>query len=354
MTIPEQPKLFESAWRVAGRAVLCAAMLLGMTVAAQAQQSSAPSNDLPNPYKTTTGWAQLPDGRKWGATDGIDISPEGNIWVFDRCGANGCADSNLPAVLEFDPSGKLLKSFGAGMFVFPHGVAVQKNGDLWLTDAKADKGKGLQVFKFSPDGKLLLTLGKAGVAGETEDAFGSPTDVAVSATGDIFISDGHKGCDCPNSRILKFSREGKFIKSFGKKGSGPGELDMPHSLAFDSQGRLFVADRSNNRVAIFDQDGKFITAWKQFGRPSGIFIDANDVLYVADSESRDSEGYGNNPGVRRGIRIGSAKTGEVKYFIPGPDPQGSSSAAEGVAADHQGNIYGAEVKQMDVKKYVKQ
>lgn len=353
MTIQPREKGFESAWVRAKRTAVCASLLLGFGIATQGQQSYPPTNDLPNPYKTTTGWAQLPDGRKWGSTDGIDISPEGNIWVFDRCGSNTCAGSNVPPVLGFNASGKLLKSFGAGMFVFPHGIFVQKNGDLWLTDAKADHGKGLQVFKFSPDGKLLLTLGKAGVAGETEDTFGSPTDVAVSANGDIFVSDGHKGCDCPNSRIVKFSKDGKFIKSFGKKGSGAGELDMPHSLAFDSQGRLFVADRSNNRVAIFDQEGGFITAWKQFGRPSGIFIDADDVLYVADSESRDSEGYGNNPGVRRGIRIGSARTGEVKYFIPGPDPQGTSSAAEGVAADHQGNIYGAEVKQMDVKKYVR-
>jgi sugar lactone lactonase YvrE len=136
-------------------------------------------------------------------------------------------------------------------------------------------------------------------------------------------------------------------------GEEPGQLNLPHALALDSDGRLFVADRSNNRIEIFDQDGTFIAAWKQFGRPSGIFIDQNDMLYVADSESRDTPGYGNNPGVKRGIRIGSAKAGVVKYFIPGVGPNGEPMEMEGVMADHLGNVFGAEVHQMNIKKFVK-
>jgi DNA-binding beta-propeller fold protein YncE len=172
-----------------------------------------PRNDLSNPYRTVTNWAQLPEGRKWGSTAGVDIAPDGNTWSYDRCGANSCADSKL------DP-GKVLKGFGAGMFVQPHGIFVDKAGNVWVTDDQAKDGKGVQVFKFSPGGKVLLTLGKAGGAGEGPDAFGAPTDVAVAPNGDIFVSDGHSGCNCPNARIVKFSKDGKFLKEWGKKGAG--------------------------------------------------------------------------------------------------------------------------------------
>jgi sugar lactone lactonase YvrE len=241
------------------------------------------------------------------------------------------------------------------MFLFPHGIHVDKDGNVWITDQRVDaeRKKGVQVVKFSPEGKVLMTLGTAGVSGEGPDTFGAPTDVLVAPNGDIFVADGHDGCKCPNNRIVKFSKDGKFIKAWGKTGAGPGELDGPHSLAMDSKGRLFVADRTNNRVVIFDQDGKFIAAWKQFGRPSGVAIDRNDTLYVADSESTDKEGYGHNPGVQRGIRIGSATDGSVKYYIPDPAPTAITSAAEGVAVDVKGNVYGAEVGPKDLKRYVK-
>ncbi len=309
----------------------------------------AQPNSQPNPYRTVENFFKLPDGRTWGATAGVGIAPNGHIWAYDRCGANSCAGSNLAPILEFDLSGKVLKSFGAGMFVFPHGLYVDKGGNVWVTDGQGKDGKGHQVFKFSPDGKVLLTLGKAGVAGEGPDTFNRPTDVAVAANGDIFVSDGHGGDS--NARIVKFSKDGKFIKTWGKKGSGPGEFNLPHSLAFDSKGRLFVADRENNRLQIFDQDGKFIAEWKQFSRPSGVFIDKNDVLFVADSESNSLR----NSAFKRGIRVGSAKDGSVTAFIPDPepDPDHAISAAEGVAADAMGNIYGAEVGPKALKKYVK-
>jgi sugar lactone lactonase YvrE len=327
----------------------------GRSVGAQGG-GQAVRNDLPNPYQAGQSFGPLPDGRKWGSTAGVDVDPKGvNIWAYDRCGANSCADSNAAPIVEFDPSGKLLRSFGAGAFLFPHGIHVDRDGNVWVTDQQVnpERKKGVQVVKFSPEGKVLLTLGTAGVVGEGPDTFGAPTDVLVAPSGDIFVSDGHTGCKCPNNRIVKFSKDGKFIKAWGKTGTGPGELDGPHSLAMDSKGRLFVGDRTNNRVVIYDQEGKFIAAWKQFGRPSGVFIDKSDTLYVADSESTDKEGYGYNPGVKRGIRIGSAADGTVKYFIPDPDPKGGSSAAEGVAVDAKGNVYGAEVGPKDLKRYVK-
>lgn len=329
-----------------------------MAAFGQASYPAPNAPDVPNPYKTVTGWAQLPDGRKWGSTAGIDIGPDGNVWAYDRCAANSCATSDLDPVLEFDvKTGANLKHFGKDLMVQPHGFFVDKQGNVWVTDAQATKDgtKGLQVFKFSPDGKVLLTLGQKGKSGMGPDIFGAPTDVVVAPNGDILVSDGHQGCNCENARIVVFDKKGKFKQEFGKKGTGPGEFDGPHALAFDSKGRLFVGDRTNNRIQIFDKNYKFVAEWAQFGRPSGIYIDRNDILYVTDSESQGERkgAYGYNPGVHRGIRVGSLKDGKVTAFIPDPDPKGATSISEGVAADHMGNIYGAEVGPKDLKKYVK-
>ncbi len=329
-----------------------AAAVVFASLSAFAQKDAAP-NSQPNPYRTEPTWYQMPAGRTMGSTSAVAVAPNGHIWVAERCGVNSCKDSDLPPILEFDASGKLLQSFGTGMLIFPHGFAVDKEGNVWVTDGQAANGKGHQVFKFSPQGKVLMVLGKAGEPGEGPDTFNQPNAVAIAPNGDIFISDGHtpgRG----NARIMKFTKDGKFIKQWGGHGSGPGQFETPHALAFDSQGRLFVGDRANNRIQIFDQDGNFIDEWKQFGRPSGIYIDQNDVIYVADSESTDRPGYGHNPGWKRGMRIGSAKDGTVTAFIPDPTPgDGATSAAEGVTADGKGTVYGAEVGSKDVKKYVK-
>ena len=339
--------------RVRFREAIAAAVFAVIAVcalAARAQADVQPNNSLPNPYRTVENWATLPNGRTWGSTAGVAVDRKGNIWVAERCGANSCAGSNLAPILEFDPSGKLLTSFGAGMFVFPHGITVDKDGNVWVTDGQGANGKGHQVFKFSPKGQVLMTLGKAGVAGDTHDTFNQPSAVAIAANGDIFVADGHGGNS--NARIVKFSKDGKFIMTWGKKGSAPGEFNIPHALAFDSKGRLFVADRGNNRIQIFDQRGIFIDQWKQFSRPSGIFIDRHDVIYVADSESGSVAP--DHSTWKRGIRIGSAKDGSVTAFIPDPvEHATTTSAAEGVAADANGVIYGAEVGPKDVKKYVK-
>jgi sugar lactone lactonase YvrE len=326
-------------------------------------QATTPTNSLPNPYRAIENWAQLPEGRTWGSTSAVDIDPDGtSVWVGERCGAFAppgqlkagvpfaCEGSKLDPILKFDASGRLVKSFGAGLTIFPHGIHLDRDGNVWLADGLGKDGKGHQVFKFSPDGKLLLTLGKAGVAGAGPDEFNAPSAVFVAPNGDVFVADGHGGNT--NARIVKFSRDGKFIKTWGKKGSGPGELDIPHALAMDSQGRLFVGDRNNNRIQIFDQEGNFIAEWKQFSRPSGVFIDRNDTIYVADSESESVRN--SNPGWKRGIRVGSARTGEVTALIPDPvEKITGTSAAEGVAADRNGNIFGAEVGPKRLMKYVK-
>ena len=335
------------------------AMTAVAALATASALAEAPPNSQPNPFRTVENWFKLPAGRMWGSTSAVDIDRDGtSIWVAERCGANSCAGKMDPPILKFDQSGTLVKSFGGGMFVFPHGIAVDKDGNIWVTDGQGRDGKGHQVFKFSPDGEVLMTLGKAGVAGDGPDTFNQPDDVAIAPNGDIFVSDGHTPA-MGNARVMKFTKDGKFIKQWGKHGSGPGEFEVPHALAFDSRGPLFVGDRANNRIQIFDQDGNFIDQWKQFSRPSGVYIDNHDVIYVTDSESTDKPGYGYNPGWRRGIRVGSAKDGSVAAFIPDPlSPTAdgklpATSAAEGVAADAAGNVYGAEVGPKTLKKYAR-
>jgi hypothetical protein len=378
------------------------------------QSGVQPINDLPNPYKTVENFFQLPAGREWGATSAVDIDRDGrSIWVAERCGGNSsCLANNVDPILKFDASGKLVASFGRGMIVSPHGIHVDRDGNIWVTDYQDDvtggrapvggaeaagggRGRGAerggdaagrrgggagrgdaaggapaarggargatpqpiprpgakmghQVIKFSPDGKELMRIGKPGGAA-APDCCWQPNDVITNANGDIFVAMSHGG----GGTIMKFDKSGKFIKSWGGTGSAPGQFNTPHSLAFDSQGRLFVADRGNVRLQIFDQEGKFLAETKAFSRLSGIYIDRNDVLYGADSESSETS----NKGWLRGIRIGSAKDLKPMYFIPdpaGPEAaKGGTSAAEGVAVDAQGNVYGAEVGPTNVRRYVK-
>jgi sugar lactone lactonase YvrE len=318
-----------------------AAGLIVLVITAVAATVGAQTGS-PNPYREDAGWAKLPAGAKWAGVISVDPAPNGDIWVFHR---------SDPPLLRFDSTGKVVKSFGEGLFVQAHGMTVDRDGNVWVTDAQIKDGKGNQVFKFSPDGKLLMSLGKAGVAGAGNDVFSGPADVAIAQNGDIFVADGHMA-DTPVNRIMRFSKEGKFITAWGKRGKGPGEFDTPHSIAIDSRGRIFVADRSNGRMQIFDADGRFIDQWKQFGRPSGVFIDRNDNMYVADSQSNSTQ----NPGFTRGIRVGSARDGKVTALIPfvEPDPEKNNNAGvEGVATDARGNVFAAEVSTEILKKYVK-
>jgi streptogramin lyase len=340
------------------------------SLAGQIQAATSPTNDAPNPYRTIEGWAKLPDGRPWGSTSAVDIDKDGtSIWVAERCGANSCAGSQLPSILKFDATGQLVTAFGEGMLISPHGIHVDNGGNVWVVDcactgsggrgrgaaATPDPGvppKGHQIFKFSPSGKLLMTLGKAG-GGRDPEFFFQPNDVLVAPNGDIFVAEGHSSSAGASARLLKFSSDGMLIRSFGTRvDSGPAGMNQPHALAMDSKGRLFVGDRGNNRILIFDQDFKLLDTWYQFSRPSGIYIDSHDDIYVADSESgsvaKDRTTW------KRGIRIGSATDGRVRGFIPDPaENPPSTSAAEGVAVDSKGNVYGAEVGPRALKRYVK-
>ena len=322
-----------------------------------------PVNGLPNPYETVRNFGTLPDGRSWGSVSAVAIDVDGkSLWAGDRCGSNSCAGSTVNPIVKLDPSGKVVAQFGAGLIMWPHGIDVDKQGNVWVVDARSATpaeiakfpnaaGKGHTVLKFSPQGKLLLTIGTPGTAGAPPQALTEPNDVAIAADGSIFIAEAHNDQfmdqNAPQGvgRISKWTPEGKLIKTFGTYGYGPGQFRGAHALAFDSKGRLFVADRGNRRIQIFDQDGKHLDTWYQFSRISGLHITADDTLYAIDSESDDNY----NPGWRKGLRVGSARTGEVWYFVPehvskqASGMGGYGSMGEGVTVDAQGVVYAGEV-----------
>ena len=317
----------------------------------------------PNPYRQVEGWAKLPGGRQMGAVGGVTIDPDGrHIWAVIRCDAsaperfgNECLDSDLDPVIKFAPDGNVVESFGGGMFIWPHGIDVDNDGNVWVTDGVSEQRtpagtRGHQVIKFSGTGEKLMTLGTPGKAGGGKDHFNAPADVVVADDGSIFVADGHG--NTTNNRVVKFSGDGSYVKEWGKTGYGPGEFRTLHAITMDNDGRIFVADRSNNRIQIFDQEGEFLAQWTQFGRPSGVFFDENGRVFVADSESDDVQ----NPGWEMGIRIGDAKTGWIHEFILYPlgDPRKTiGNGAEFVAVDRDGNVYGGEPDPMNLQKYVR-
>ena len=380
------------ATRRVSRFFTVAAFVATLTGAASSQEREKPApkpTTLPNPYRLDPDWPTLPatmkgpNGRKWGEVIRVHAAPDGNIWVFHRCfhdKPNGDAtclnrgDAN-PPILEFTPAGQLRRSLGVGLFAHPHGFTVDKEGNLWTTDTNDEEAVlgiparnasgipiGQQVFKISPSGQVLMTLGKAGIGGSGSDAFDRPTGVAVADNGDIFVSDGHARNKSNNARVVKFSRTGTFIKAWGRLGSEPGNFREPHDIYVGgSRGYVYVADRLNNRVQVFDQDGNFIAAWKQFGQPSSVFVDKQDNIYIGATYQDPSGGASvNGPSSGpndRAIVIGSAITGELKYLIPDPGDLSkmtdTGTSASGIAVDAQGTIYAADVGFNNLRKYVR-
>ena len=361
---------------VLGRDWLGAAAVMWLTVAgAQAQgvqpqtPDIAPVNSGANPYRVIRDWAQLTqEARPWGGSNGVAVDRDGRtVWATDRCSpgiAPGCLGTRANPVHYFDEAGKEIRSFGGGMFVWPHGIHVDRDGNVWVTDARVPSAeelikfpgeaqKGSVVVKFSPDGKVLMTLGKPGVKGNPPEALTEPNDVVTDpGNGDIYVAESHTNVEDPNlvGRISVFDRTGKFLRVIGKTGIGPGEFRTPHGIKFDSQGRLIVADRHNHRVQILTKDGKFLAEYREFSRVSGLAIDGRDTIYAADSESTPKS----HPGWLKGIRIGSLSDGRVTMFVPPHKTDAPDGAmGEGIAIDAAGNLYTAEATVRGVTKYVK-
>lgn len=311
----------------------------------------ANSNDRPNPYTRIEPFGESPPGNngEWAAVTGAEGGPDGNLYVFHRCHSNSCVDRPEPPLVKLDArSGARLETWGEGLMAFPHGFHIDYQGNVWTTDTgDGDAPGGHLVRKFSPSGELLMTLGRSGVAGDTPGLLREPTDVVVSPEGTIFVTEGHIK-NGPHARLTKFAADGTFIERLGSTGQGHLQLSAPHSIAMDTRGRLFIADRDNNRIMIWDQDGGYIDQWTQFGRPSGVYIDHTDTIYVADSESWGPD----NPGWKKGIRIGSAKTGQVHYFLEDIESRDfAHSGAEGVGVDSLGNVYGGVVRRQMLERH---
>jgi DNA-binding beta-propeller fold protein YncE len=321
---------------------------------------------LPNPAPVVTrNWGELPAGRKWGSSAGIDIDPiDGHVWAYERCGAGTfgagapvTCDTNLvDPVFKFDRrTGAVLANFGQGIMVTPHGIHVDRQGNVWIADFAGNEAgtKGHQVHKFSPKGEKLMSLGIAGKPGNADGQFNQPNDVAVGPDGSIYVSDGHDGQGMTTNaaiaeglkrgataRISKFAPDGRFIKSWGKLGVRHGEFRTPHALMFDAKGRLWVADRGNHRLEIFDQEGNYLESRYMYGRISGFFI-RNNMVYAIDSES----GPLNHANWRNGVRIGPLDEDRITAFIPPYEREDrvyQGTAGEGVAVDADGNVYAAE------------
>ena len=329
-----------------------------------------PVNTGANPYRVVRDWAQLNlERRPWGGSNGVAIDRDGkSVWATDRCSpgtAPGCLGTRVNPIHHFDEAGMEVRSFGGGIFVWPHGIHVDRDGNIWVTDARAaspeelktfpgENTKGSVVVKFSPEGKVLMRLGKPGVRGNPPEALTDPTDVVTDPrNGDVYVAESHTDVTAADlvGRISVFDRTGRFLRSIGKAGTGPGEFRTPHALEFDSRGRLIVADRHNHRIQILTKDGKSIREYDDFGRSSGLAIDKNDVIYTADSESTERV----HPGWQRGIRIGSLEDGKVTMFIPPHLVPNSPDGAmgEGIAIDAAGNVYTAEAQLRGVTKYIR-
>jgi 6-bladed beta-propeller len=308
------------------RQVLAVKMLLVMVLTvAVTRPSNVRAAD--GDYQLVENWAQLPLGMQWGVMSAVDIDSHGTIYAFKRSEPGEKAGEMSSMVMVLDPHGKFLRSWGEHTFSSAHGLRVLRDGFIWITDKTGD-----QVFKFGPDGELLMTLGKKGVAGDNNstDALNGPSDVVIGKNGDIFVSDG----ESTNTRVVKFSKDGKFIKFWGTKGAGPGELNLPHNIAMDSEGRLYVADRTNKRIQVFDQDGKYLDQMTQFGAPAAIFITKDDMLYVVAGAPENR------------LTIGT-KDGKVLSRVEG------LNAPHWVAVDSSGSVYIAEVAGQALLKYVK-
>ena len=315
--------------------------------------SLRPTSTMDNPYELVENWPTLLPGQEWGAAIGLIPDDTGGLWMMFR---------SEPPINYITADGQITKSFGDGMIVQAHGFCMDNDGNLWAGDSgpfgddPSTAGRGFQIHKFSQEGEHLLSLGEAGVSRASETTFIGPTACAVMPDGNILIADGHwprpSNAQQDGDRLVVVTPNGEFVRSVGSMGAGPGEFMGPHTLAIDADGRVFVGDRSNNRVQIFTQEGEFLAQWNQFGRPSGVFFDQHGRIYVADSESDNVQ----NPGWEMGIRIGEVETGWVTEFIlyPWGDPRDvAGNGAEFVAVDRHGNIYGGEPRPRKLQKYVR-
>jgi peptidylamidoglycolate lyase len=289
-------------------------------------------------YRVVPGWPVLPAGEVLGSVAGVAVDSHNNVFVFHRAnrkwpGSDVLALTTIsrPTIEVFDGhTGVLRQRWGANLFAMPHGLSIDDHDNVWLTDLALQ-----QVYKFSPDGHLLLTLGERGVAGHDSRHFNRPTAVAVSPDGSFYVSDGYR-----NTRVMKFAADGSFLFQWGTKGTGPGQFDLPHGITLDAAGRVYVADRSNQRVQVFDASGHFLRQWKggEIGRPYAVAIDQSGTAFVADGGDQ-------------------APPGRSAFVVLQPDGTpiarfGRFKMAHSLAIDSEGSVYIGDITGARAQKFV--
>jgi DNA-binding beta-propeller fold protein YncE len=272
-------------------------------------------------YQVVANWPQLPAGSKLGPVAAVATDSANRVYVFQR---------GKQPIQVFDKDGKFLRAWGDDLVKTAHGLRLDRDGNVWITDI----GNHL-VTKFDPDGKVLLTLGKKDQPGEGTDQFNKPTDVAIGPQGEIYVSDGYG-----NSRVVKFSKAGKYLKEWGKKGNGEGEFNLPHAICIDGKGRVYVGDRENNRVQIFDGDGKFIAQWKESGAPFGLTLSGEGRALVADGRAN-------------AVNILDLQGKVLAHWGEKGTGPGQLNLPHWICVDGQGAIYVAEVTGQRVQKFEK-
>jgi len=282
---------------------MCRFFVLLLALGAVVAQNNPPAL----PYKVDPAWPELPAGWNFMETPGISVDARGHVYVITR------ADH---PVREFDSDGKYIRSFGDGLYERAHAVRVDPEGYIWTVD-----DGGHTVLKLDTAGRVRMVLGRFKASGDTQTLFDRPTDVAWGPNGDIYVTDGYG-----NSRVVKFNKEGRFLKAWGKKGKGESEFVIPHSIAIDSQGRVYVADRENYRIQVFDAEGTFLRQWTNVGSPWGLALTPDGYLYMADGyngrvQKLNLEGqvlgsfgsYGKLPGQFQYVHHLAVGPGEVIY-----------------------------------------
>ena len=297
-------------------------------------------------HEVVPGWPSLPADHVLGLCAGVGVDSHNHVFVFHRSGRQWATPFPTepiakPTVSVIDAqTGKLITSWGAGHFIMPHGLSIDHEDNVWLTDVALQ-----QVFKFTHDGKLLLTLGERSKAGDDQSHFNLPTDVAVLPDGSFYVSDGYR-----NTRVVKFTAEGRYDFEWGKKGEEPGHFNLPHGVAVDAQGRVYVCDRSNSRIQVFDGKGKFLDQWKgaHIGRPYGVTVGPNGHIFIIDG------GEPSLKQVERGRAIELDSAGKVRdtFGSFGKEP-GQFQLGHDIAAGPDGAVYVAEGTGQRVQKFVR-
>jgi len=312
-----------------------------LTLAVLVAAGTVQGADTDVKYVVDPSWPQRPSQFMWGDMTGVAVDAHGSMWIFNR---------GKPFIQIYETDGRFVRAWEDATFKFSHHLKIDHEGNIWTSDA------GMHIIqKWTPEGKLLLTLGTPGKAGCDESHFDKPTDMAVTKSGDIFVSDGYG-----NTRVVHFDKEGKFIKAWGTRGDGPGQFVLPHAIAVDSKGRIYVADRNSARIEVFDQEGKLLAVWPDLIMPWGLWVSPQDEIWVCGaSPARDQAGKWIIAPPNDQVMIKLTSDGKVagKWPIPkgqdGVEKAGEVNWVHCIALDNKGNIYLGDIKGKRIQKFMR-